>query len=592
MRPNTLWKILSVVFVILFVSLFAQNYFYSAFLKNYLFTNKQEAALQQLKTLSYIIKGFYPESWDRNSLTQWLHQYYQSPDYSLSIINSQGHLMADSVLETQQLESVASQSNTPEFMQAKLKGHGHTIRYVEEYHREVFIVSMAMEKMAILRISFPITSIEAPAKQLIKYTYMTLLLSSIIILLMALILVKNWNQWFGAMQTAIDSVSEGKEPPFLFRAILKNKLFNRFMDASSLVRNQRRVLEEELLQLNSILTAMLDGVLVTDLDGKVILDNAALHTLLGEPKTFVGNSVLECIRNKEIYTSIQQVMQDASAEEIQIQIQGEGKQKDILVHTTPLLKAAEMVGAVSVFYNITEVKKLENIRREFVANVSHELKTPLTNIRGYAETLRNVKIEDTAIFQKFLAKIEDNAKNLQNLVEDVLMLSAIESGRISYHFEHVEIEPLLKEIVADFSRVAEQKQQRITCTVEVIDSLVELDIRSFKQIIGNLIDNAIKYTPEDGKIEIIASQEEGFLKIQIKDNGPGISSENLSRIFERFFRVDKAHSKTELGTGLGLAIVKHLLVEYDGKIDVESTMGMGTTFSIWIPLRQLRRVIA
>lgn len=576
---------------ILFVSLFAQDYFSSSFLKKYLFANKQEIALQQLKTLSYIIKGFYPESWDRHSLNKWLHQYYQSPDYSLSIISINGSLMADSALDANQLESVVSQSNTPEFIQAKLKGQGQVIRYVEEYHREVFIVSLAMEKMAVLRISFPITSIEAPTKQLINYTYMTLLLSAIVILLMTLILVKNWNQWLQTIHTSLSMVSEGKDPPFLFRAILKNKLFNRFIDASHLVRHQRRALEQELLQLNSILTAMLDGVLVTDLDGKVILDNAALHTLLGEPKIFVGNSVLECIRNKEIYTSIQQVMRVASSEEIQIRIHGDGKQKDILVHTTPLLKNSEVVGSVSVFYDITEVKKLENIRREFVANVSHELKTPLTSIRGYAETLRNIKIEDIATFQKFLGKIEDNAKNLQNLVEDVLMLSSIESGRVRYHFEHVEIEPLLKEIVADFSSIAEQKKQRLTCNVQVMDSLIELDVRSFKQIIGNLIDNAIKYTPVDGKIEVMVQQEEGFLKIQIKDNGPGISSENLSRIFERFFRVDKAHSKTELGTGLGLSIVKHLLVEYDGKIDVESTVGMGTTFSIWIPLRQPRRVI-
>ena len=223
------------------------------------------------------------------------------------------------------------------------------------------------------------------------------------------------------------------------------------------------------------------------------------------------------------------------------------------------------------------VQRLENVRREFVANVSHEFKTPLTVIRGYAETLRRSGLEDRDMAERFLKKIEGNAMHLQRLVEDILELSAIESGRREIKPAPVALADFVESLRQD--RETSLREKKMSCDIRIPNEFsVRAEPYALKQIFGNLIDNAMTYTPEGGAITISAEQCDHHYKITIADTGIGIPEKHLPHIFERFYRVDKARSRAMGGTGLGLAIVKHLVQAHGGDVGVTSQLGKGSQF--------------
>lgn len=227
--------------------------------------------------------------------------------------------------------------------------------------------------------------------------------------------------------------------------------------------------------------------------------------------------------------------------------------------------------------------KLEQMRREFVANVSHELKTPLTCIRGYAETLKEGALDDPKAARRFIDKIESNANQLQNLVEDLLKLSEIESGRMEMSPENLSLGVIVSEVMESFQGLIQAKD--LQCLNRIPGDLrIYVDAKAMSQILRNLLDNAIKYTPEGGVITLEAEAYGSFCRMMVRDTGIGILEQDLSRIFERFYRADKAHSRQMGGTGLGLAIVKHLVQLHGGEVGVISEVGKGSQFFFTLPL--------
>lgn len=229
--------------------------------------------------------------------------------------------------------------------------------------------------------------------------------------------------------------------------------------------------------------------------------------------------------------------------------------------------------------SLERVRHLENLRREFVANVSHEFKTPLTSIVGYTETMLNTHSLDEQE-QRFLKKIAKNAAMLTTLVEEVLQLSHIESGTFRIQPETRDINILLGEVVSDFNEKIKHKERHLTITFDKPENKMSVDVQVFKQILSNLIDNAIKYTDQDGRIAISTASDENQVTVAIEDNGIGIPKKDQERIFERFYRVDKSRSRHVDGTGLGLSIVKHLTQAHEAEIKVKSELGAGSLFSV------------
>jgi len=346
-------------------------------------------------------------------------------------------------------------------------------------------------------------------------------------------------------------------------------------------------------QLEAVLLSMFDGVMVLDNNSKILLANKSLKEALDIADIHFGQEPLEAVRNLEINEITEQVLKTDKgviSKEITLLLPNE---RTMMVHATPVAKDEKTKGAVLVFHDITELRRLEKIRQDFIANVSHELRTPISNIKGYAETLIDGAIEDKDNARDFLKIIYTDAERLSNLVNDILDLSKIESGKLRLSITPCYIKSLVHNTVKAFKKKIDEKL--IFCKIEIPENLPEIavDQSMIMQVLFNLIDNAIKYTPKKGTITIDAREiNANFIDVSIKDTGVGISEKDLPRIFERFYRVDKARSRELGGTGLGLSIVKHIVQSHGGKVSVQSTEGRGSTFSFTVPTNSSPRVAA
>ncbi len=340
--------------------------------------------------------------------------------------------------------------------------------------------------------------------------------------------------------------------------------------------------EREKSKVLAILESMTEGVLVTDPSGKVTLLNGVLADLLGlDRKDAVGRYYWEIFRDSEINKTFEAALADCTAVK---------KEHALLlsdrvcqIQFSPVFLADAFLGVTAVFYDLTKIKELERTRAEFVANVSHELKTPLTSIIGFVETLKEGAIEDPEHRLKFLGIIDEHSQKLRILIEDLLSLSKLESGTGRLKTETVDLERVFSKITNLLKRNLEQKGVRLEIDLEARPFLIHAEPLLIEQALTNLLDNAIKYNKPEGKISVQVSRSAQGTTIRVKDTGIGIPAKDLSRIFERFYRVEKSRSRESGGTGLGLSIVKHIVEKHSGEIEVNSFEDKGTTFTITLP---------
>ncbi len=336
-------------------------------------------------------------------------------------------------------------------------------------------------------------------------------------------------------------------------------------------------------QLEAVLDQMTEAVVAVDADGVVLVVNPALSRLLGvDPASARGRSYLESLRHAGISGLIGAVLRDGNvlAQEVRLFTREE------LVfdaHATPLRRQGTVAGALVVLHDITRLRRLESVRRDFVANVGHELRTPLASIKGFAETLREGAMSDPVHAVEFLSTIEEHADRMAKLVDDLLDLAAIESGHRMPRFEAVALGPLCVDVARQLAPQAEEAGVRIG--VLPADDLppARADRDQLRQILINLVSNAIKYNEPGGLVELSAEKRDAGLRVTVRDTGVGIPDADLPRVFERFYRVDKARSRDAGGTGLGLSIVKHLVEAHGGQVSVESRQPGGSSFRFTLP---------
>ncbi len=333
----------------------------------------------------------------------------------------------------------------------------------------------------------------------------------------------------------------------------------------------------------AVLGGMIEGVLAVDSRQQVLFANAAAGRALSfQPDKIEGHALLEVIRSHELRKIVEQTLN--SGELCQGDLTWKADSMRMLkVHATPL-PGDPCPGVVLVLHDVTELKRLETLRQQFVANVSHELKTPLSSIKAYTETLLSGALDDRENAPRFLRQIDDQADRLHELILDMLSLARIESGTAALELADVPLKRVILTCLADYD--ARSKAAQVTLNNESDCDTIEVraDEESLQQILSNLIDNAIKYTPSGGAITIRYRQESDVAVIEVSDTGIGIAPEHQERLFERFYRVDKARSRELGGTGLGLSIVKHLCQAMGGSVSVESKLGQGSTFQVRIPL--------
>lgn len=325
-----------------------------------------------------------------------------------------------------------------------------------------------------------------------------------------------------------------------------------------------------------ILDGMQEGVLLLDKQGKVALMNPALREMLLLRADVIGQPLLEVVRHAELKELLDRARTTKTTCSGEVELGGL-KPRRLLVRGTAFQKGGG--GLLAVFFDVTGIRRLESLRRDFVANVSHELRTPVTAILSAAETLDMALEKDPEGARKFLAIVERNAQRLQRLIEDLLDLSRIESRELKLRPEKVEFEPFASHLLGMFRDRADKK--RIATKLDCAKDLeVEADRRALEQILTNLVDNAVKYCPEGSTVTVHAHKDGKGARIAVRDDGPGIDAAHLPRLFERFYRVEAGRSRDMGGTGLGLSIVKHLAEAMGGSVDVKSTVGKGTEFEV------------
>jgi len=331
-----------------------------------------------------------------------------------------------------------------------------------------------------------------------------------------------------------------------------------------------------------LFNSMLEGLLLLDRNRKIYLANRAFKNLFGLKTELRGKTVMEALRVLELAELVERAETEKQVLDYELKLP-DLSERWLQVNAAVINNSAgEREGTILVFHDLTRLKKLERARQEFVANVSHELRTPLSLIKGYVETLLDGARNNAEVAERFLKIIERNAQRLDLLIQDLLTISALESERIKLNLNPVELRPLVEKIFADLKPPAENKNVELFDTVPGLTATA--DSSRLEQVFANLVDNAIKYGRSQGHVTVGGKKlDDGKLEIFVRDDGPGIPPESLDRVFERFYRVDKARSRDQGGTGLGLSIVKHIVQAHGGEVWVESELGKGATFFFTLP---------
>ena len=377
------------------------------------------------------------------------------------------------------------------------------------------------------------------------------------------------------LSSAARGIVEGREPEFpdtrvpevASHAVALRSLAREVALRLDALRRQRE-------EARTLVESMADGVLAADADGAVVTCNAAARRLLGYDGAATVPPLGELFHNKRARDFLRSARSGREVDPVELRIEG----REVLASARRLPTG----GLALVLRDMTTLRRLETVRRDFVANVSHELKTPLTSIAGYAETLANEPGLD-AQARRFAATIVSNAGRMQRLVDDLLDLSRIESGGWRPERQVVELEPAARESWSLLARRATANGLAFETDIEPAARVLSVDPEALRQILTNLLENAVRHTPSGGTIRVTATAKRSGVVLAVTDTGIGIAPEHLPRIFERFYRVDPARSREHGGTGLGLAIVKHLVEGHGGRVEAESTVGRGTVISMTFP---------
>jgi two-component system phosphate regulon sensor histidine kinase PhoR len=506
----------------------------------------------------------------------------------LTVILPDGVVLSDSGRDPASMENHADR---PEIIEALRSGQGTSTRYSSTTRREMMYVAVAVElegRVAFtMRSSLPV----ATMAQSMKAIYADFFLGAVLIVLLAVLLSVFFSRQIvrpleeltaGAEQFAAGDFSRRLPVPDSAEIGELAETMNRMageLDARlSTVLRQRN-------ELQAVLASMVEGVMAIDPDQTIISINQACGEIFGlEPKAVEGASLQEAVRNRDLHDFVGSTLSCQAPCETEITLHREGD-RFLQAHGTQLLDdQGERIGALVVFHDVTNLRRLENMRRDFVANVSHELKTPITSIKGFVETLIHDNPEDQEKRQRFLGIIRTHANRLNALIEDLLALSRIEQGSDMEDilFEDTPIHGVVNTAVNSCRVRAEE--QGVTLDFFCPDELkATINHSLLVQALVNLINNAIKFSESGSAVAIAAGETESEVLVSVQDQGPGIDQSHLPRLFERFYRVDKARSRDQGGTGLGLAIVKHIMQVHGGSVTVESRPGHGSTFTLHLP---------
>ena len=517
----------------------------------------------------------------------------------ITVINPEGLVLGDSYESGEALRRMDNHAARPEVRQAVTNGVGSSIRYSDTIGTRLLYLALPIRSggpdsplLGFVRMALPLTEIEGRHRALRNLLAAALGGAFLLSLGLSLLVARSVTRPLGDMVEAARRMARGE-----FREKIRTHSSDELADLAGVLNYMAAAIEETIQTLKddrakmaATLIAMQEGVLVLAPDGTVRLINPAMEGMVGRRDTEVlGRTYLEVIRQPRLNEFITEVLKRMTASSTEI-VFGTGPERTFQVQASPLVQGTEQSpGLVLVFHDITDLRRLEQVRKDFVANVSHELRTPLTTIKGYIEALQDGGVDDREQRARFLETLRKQTDRLNLLITDLLLLAKIESGQVPLKQEPVALAGLIDRTVGLLRSLIDQKQHRVVVKIPAELPPIRGDEERLGQVFSNLLDNAIKYTPEQGTITISAelgkaAPPPAMIEVSVVDTGIGIPLQDLPRIFERFYRVDKARSRELGGTGLGLSIVKHLVEGHGGAVIVESLPGRGTKFLVRLPM--------
>ncbi len=597
MRAKLFWKLGLTYLALLFGVLLAVDLYSAGVLeREYI-----RSSADQLASLLKLAKTRLPQLDNQPELRTWT-QWIAQAGVRVTVIDQTGRVMADSVNDP---ESSANLSDRPEVQQAFATGEGGATRHGQAGGADLLYRAMRYQppvgQPVVIRLGAQLTPLDAARAELRR----RLLAASLVILGLGLIVSLAFSRMLAVRVERLKDFSR-RVADGDFRSLPADRPRDELSDLRETLNETARQLELEIGLLSSernrssaILRSMVEGVAVVDAQGRLVFYNRAFSEILNlDGAGGGGRPLIEVVRNSELLGLIRKALRGEEGLQTDI-VTGIVQQRSFSVTAAPV-KALETgpmggggaelgapekpSGAVVVLHDVTELRRLERVRQDFVANVSHEFKTPLTAIQGFAETLLAGALDDPNNNRRFLEIIRDHATRLARLTDDLLKLARIEAGKLELEFSAVGITELIESCAETTLLKASRKQ--IVVEIENPPDLPALwgDASLLHEVLQNLLDNAIQYTPEGGQIRVSATAAAREGVISVTDTGIGIPLAAQERIFERFYRVDAARSREAGGTGLGLSIAKHIAEAHGGRLWVESAVGRGSTFSFSIPL--------
>jgi two-component system phosphate regulon sensor histidine kinase PhoR len=589
-RRSLFWKVYPYYFVIVAISLVLTALYASREMRR-MYINEMEGTLEMhARLVDRQLRQLLLKS-DISSLDRLCKEFGELSDTRITVVDAEGVVLGDSDEDPQTMENHGVR---PEIMQAYAGQAGAATRYSNTLQMTMMYVAVPiMEKgeiVGVVRTSLPVSAIE---NTLGAFYYNVAITGVLIILLAAVISIIV----FRRLTCPIEELQKGAEQFAMGNLKLKLPIADT-KEIATLANSMNRMAEqldarirtivEQRNEREAVFSSMSEGILALDAKERIVaLNQAAADILAMNIEESPGKSIHDVVRIAALYDFIGKAFNDPGTVETEITLPGE-TERCLQAHGTALKDTSgSRVGVVLVFNDITRLKKLENIRRHFVANVSHELKTPITAITGSAETLLDGALENHEDSRRFLKMIIRHSDRLNNLIEDLLSLSRLESEseRGDIKLSRSRITDILESAVQACHDKNIARKITITCSC---DSSLEADINplQLEQAVINLVDNAVKNSSPGTTVYIDTAISNDEIVIAVRDEGCGIERKHLPRLFERFYRVDKARSHEAGGTGLGLAIVKHIALSHGGRVSVESTPGKGSTFRIHIPVQR------
>jgi len=584
-KGNILWKIyypylLFILLALILFGIFASRVFKDLYYEQTDRNLESEAYLISLHLIDVKLDSLNAAS---------LNIYDKQSGARVTLIDTTGKVIADT---RESAAAMENHSKRPEFIDALSGKTGFDKRY--SHTKQTYYLYYAVPVFnregrvrAALRTSVDIDTIEANFSS----TYYTVILIGLGVLLLvsiiALFASKNITKPLVELEKAAERFSIGDFKEKIYPP--KNKNLRSFAESLNSMAQQLdeklSIIGEQKNIQQAVLKSMKGGVLAVDYDEKVLLVNkTAKEILLVTAENVNDKTLQEIVRISEIHKFFKKIINEGNPQEAEIIVQQESDKVLQLSGTVLYDQSNNRIGVLVVINDISDLKHLDNLKRDLVANVSHELKTPITAIKGFVETLREGGIDDSKKASRFLDIIYRHTERLNAIVEELLTLSRLEQENTEkdFNFEEQKLKPVLKSVEENYE--FEAKEKEIEVSVKCDDKLsARVDRLLIEQALGNLLDNAIKYSEKKTKVRLRAYSENGFAVIEVEDEGLGIAKEHFPRLFERFYRVEKSRSRDEGGTGLGLSIVKHIAQVHSGTVEVESEINKGSIFRIKIP---------